>query len=314
MGKPVDETMLNLYDRHLKGFWTVAEKGSFLAASRELYISQPALTKQINLLEEQLGFRLFERSNKGARLTEAGRKYREETVRIAEDYRNLLESCRRMSAGEKKELKVGYYSNVRSSFSLTVADALRRESPELEIRLKELSLESCAEDLLAGKIDVFTGYDSRAYDREDIVFEPLSEWDYYCIVPTEHPLSAREFLTPEDLVGEKIMIAPYGFFRGTDELQDFLAGREPGTDIASEVFNNSTFLRSTLQGRIMVNFGYPVYDKAYVTRPFVWERKAVHGIVHRKGADEAVALFVRLAREEQRRSEKSRRAMMEEDE
>ena len=56
-------------DRHLEAFWMVAEKGSFSGAAKEMFISQPALTKQINLLEEQLGFALFLRSNKGAVLS-----------------------------------------------------------------------------------------------------------------------------------------------------------------------------------------------------------------------------------------------------
>ena len=70
-----DQVQFSFLDRHLDAFWMVAEKGSFLGAAKALYISQPALTKQINRLEEQVGFRLFKRSNKGAVLTQAGERF-----------------------------------------------------------------------------------------------------------------------------------------------------------------------------------------------------------------------------------------------
>lgn len=61
-----------MYDRHLDTFVQVADSGSFLKASEKLYISANAVTKQINLLENDLGVRLFQRSTQGLALTEAG--------------------------------------------------------------------------------------------------------------------------------------------------------------------------------------------------------------------------------------------------
>ena len=62
-----------MYDRHLDTFLQVADSGSFLKASEKLFISANAVTKQINLLESDLGVKLFRRSTQGQALTEAGK-------------------------------------------------------------------------------------------------------------------------------------------------------------------------------------------------------------------------------------------------
>ena len=76
----------------LKIFLAVATSNSFLEASNKLYISQPAISKSINKLEEDLGVTLFYRANKGITLTQDG----EVLLRYVKDSRKLLLACERM--------------------------------------------------------------------------------------------------------------------------------------------------------------------------------------------------------------------------
>ena len=284
-------------DRHLEAFWMVAEKGSFSGAAKEMFISQPALTKQINLLEEQLGFALFLRSNKGAVLTQAGERFRQEVFRLLEEYETLIRDCREIARSERGKLRVGYFVNVRSSFSLVVAEAYGKRWPKEDLELLEISTDSCLRDLLKERVDVFAGYDSRGFDREDVVFCPLKSWDYYVNLPPGHVLCEKEELAAEDLAGQKLMMPPYGIFRGTDALLDRIRSLDPRTDIMTEIYDNTTYFRCAMQGRIAVYFGHPAEDPAYVTRHLIWEPKAAHGIIYRKNPAENVWRFVTLAKE-----------------
>lgn|GEM_PF-5940009 len=292
-----DQVQFSFLDRHLDAFWMVAEKGSLLGAAKALYISQPALTKQINRLEEQVGFRLFKRSNKGAVLTQAGERFLLETHRLQEEYETLVRDCRQIAANERGKLRVGYFVNVRSSYSLVVAEAYHKRYPEEEMELLEISTDGCLRDLLRERVDVFAGYDSRGFDREDVVFCPLKSWDYYVNLPPGHVLCGKGELAAEDLAGQKLMMPPYGIFRGTDALLDLIRSLDPGTDIMTEIYDNTTYFRCAMQGRIAVYFGHPAEDPAYVTRHLIWEPKAAHGIIYRKNPAENVWRFVTLAKE-----------------
>lgn len=71
-----------MYDKHLDSLIAVADQGSFSKAAQQLYISSNALIKQINLLEDKLGIVLFERTNHGVILTEAGRSIYHDAKKI----------------------------------------------------------------------------------------------------------------------------------------------------------------------------------------------------------------------------------------
>ena len=83
-----------MYDRHLDTFLEVADCGSFLKASEKLYVSANAVTKQINLLESDLGVKLFQRSKQGLTLTEAGKLIYTEAKKMIRHSRAVLQKAR----------------------------------------------------------------------------------------------------------------------------------------------------------------------------------------------------------------------------
>ena len=86
--------------RHLRYFMALAEEGNFGRAAKRVHISQPPLTRQIRQLEEEFGARLFERTPKGVELTEAGRLFREEAVKILALAQLTGEKTRMAARGE----------------------------------------------------------------------------------------------------------------------------------------------------------------------------------------------------------------------
>lgn len=97
--------------RHLRYFLAVAEHGSVAQAARKLNIVQPALSRQIRDLEEQLGTPLFERSVRGVQLTAAGRQFQRDTQKILAELEGARERALRAAAGLEGSLRIGISHN-----------------------------------------------------------------------------------------------------------------------------------------------------------------------------------------------------------
>lgn len=139
---------------HLLYFWTAAREGSITAASKALNLSQPALSTQIRALEESLGERLFEKSGRNLRLTEAGRlafRYADEIFALGQEFQQALKG---RPTGRALRLVVGI-SNVLPK--LMVHRLLRPalELPEpLRLTCREAALPQLLQALQAHEVDI----------------------------------------------------------------------------------------------------------------------------------------------------------------
>ena len=94
--------------RHLRYFVAVAEAENVSRAALKLHVSQPALSRQIRDLEEELGFALLERSAKSVRLTDAGKTFQGEARAVLQRVEEALKKTRAVATGGRGELHVGY--------------------------------------------------------------------------------------------------------------------------------------------------------------------------------------------------------------
>lgn len=123
--------------RLLKAFLMLAEKGNYADASRALFISQPALTKQINVLESQVNMSLFSRGRHGAILTAGGRRLLPEAEKVVRQTQVFMQHAERVVKGVEGHIVVGFGL---SSFHLAprcIAD-FRRDYPGVEMSLTDL--------------------------------------------------------------------------------------------------------------------------------------------------------------------------------
>jgi DNA-binding transcriptional LysR family regulator len=123
--------------RLLKAFVVLAEKGNYADAARVLFISQPALTKQINLLESQVNMSLFSRGRHGAVLTANGKRLLPEAEKVVRQTQLFMQHAERVSKGVEGHIAVGFGL---SSFYLAprcIAD-FRRDFPGVEMSLTDL--------------------------------------------------------------------------------------------------------------------------------------------------------------------------------
>ena len=145
--------MDNINLNSLKIFLEVANSKSFLDASNKLFISQPAISKSMSKLEEDLGIVLFYRANKGISLTPSG----ETLYKYLKETKDLLLSCERvlisMNDIEEGRIVIGVQSHIVRNYLMDKIDDFRLKHPRIAIELIDLSTSALIEKLQERKID-----------------------------------------------------------------------------------------------------------------------------------------------------------------
>lgn len=183
--------------RLLKAFVILAEKGNYADAARALFISQPALTKQINLLESLVNISLFSRGRHGAVLTAGGRRLLPEAEKVVRQTQLLMQHAERVSKGVEGHISVGFGL---SSFYLAprcIAD-FRRDYPGVEMSLTDLPSFQQYELLQNDELQV--GF-VRVPPPVALEYLPLFTERLVLVAPATSPtMSAAEWLTKRPLL------------------------------------------------------------------------------------------------------------------
>jgi LysR family hca operon transcriptional activator len=186
--------------RHLRYFVAVVEEGSLTtAAERRLHTSQPSLSRQIRDLEDQVGAELLSRSVQGVELTAAGKAFLGHARLALMQVEAAVEAARRTAQPARKTFSIGFQTGHEMNWLPRVMHALRDELKNIEVTISSDYSPDLAEALVRGRLDlaflrVEPGYDLgyHVVDHEPLVV----------LMPSDHRLSAREAVRPQDLVGE----------------------------------------------------------------------------------------------------------------
>lgn len=177
---------------------------NFGRAAENLFMSQPSLSYQIKALEDEVGFRIFERSGRGAALTPAGAQFLTSLQGIREDLRRAVELGQNFSSQYRMSLHVGLA--VRSSL-MALPDAMvrmRELFPELDVT-PVFNQGEGIDAFLRGEQDVvFLRDDGRRIPEVDV--HPLYRSRIYLVTRTNDPLSRKELVREEDLRGRTLMV------------------------------------------------------------------------------------------------------------
>jgi len=191
--------------RHLRYFIVVAEEENVTRAAGRLHVSQPALSRQIKDLEEEIGFLLLERSAKSVRLTEAGKQFltgaREVLARVEEAVR----SARSVAGGVGGEIHAGYAPSLTVRLLPSTLRAFQKLNPRIRVRLHDLSTGEMLSQLREGKLRVaFMVKPTRAMLR-GLAFEELTSDPLRVAVAPGHPLARRRSVTLADVSTEPLL-------------------------------------------------------------------------------------------------------------
>ncbi|MDO5633205.1 MAG: LysR family transcriptional regulator [Paracoccus sp. (in: a-proteobacteria)] len=193
--------------RQLRYFVAVARERNFTRAAEALNIAQPPLSRQIQLLEEELGVALILRSSRPLRLTEAGRLFYEQALQVLGRVEQLAESTRRVGRNQNRLLSIGFVASTLYGGLPALVRKLRSLEPDLDIRLLELLSAQQVAALKEGRIDV--GFGRLRYSDPAIASTTLRNERLIVALPRADPLAAAS--TPVGLAalaGQRLIIYP----------------------------------------------------------------------------------------------------------
>jgi LysR family nitrogen assimilation transcriptional regulator len=140
--------------RSLTYFVRIAELGSITRAAAHLRLAQPALTRHVQRLEEELGVALFTRANRGVRLTEAGEKLLEGAVRILRDVERTGDEIRAQDAHPSGRIILGITPTLSPVLVPDLFARMRRDFPRVELKVMHAGMVRLEEFLIDGRVDV----------------------------------------------------------------------------------------------------------------------------------------------------------------
>jgi LysR family transcriptional activator of glutamate synthase operon len=177
----------------------IAETKSINKASKALHISQPALTKQLKLLEDELRTTLFERSKSGCKLTKEGELFLIEAEIILNQVYSLKQQC--IEKREKKVINLGALPSIATHFLPTIVQKLNNLGYKINIHVTDTSnqIKSLLSDR---KIDAGFGQD---VEERDYVYSILIE-PYYVIVPNSNPLKKAQSISLSELTNQNMIV------------------------------------------------------------------------------------------------------------
>ncbi len=179
----------------LRAFVDVTLQGSIRAASRMSGVSQPALSKAIQELEEVLGARLFIRQQQGVVLTDIGHNFYKHASLVLEELRVAQEDVQQRLGMAGGRVNIGVGSSVARTVMPKVVTQFHREYPNVQLRIVEGQLVSMLPELRQGLLDfTINTYDESHFDTE-LTYERLMDKEYRVVVRRGHPCAQARSLS-----------------------------------------------------------------------------------------------------------------------
>ncbi|WP_414620163.1 LysR family transcriptional regulator [Calothrix sp. CCY 0018] len=192
--------------RHLHYFVAVAEELHFSRAAERLHISQPPLSQQIRVLEEQLGVKLFERTKRQVQLTKAGKAFLEHSYLVLAQLEQAIEVTQRIGRGEVGRLAIAFVDSATYTVLPDILSVFREQFPAVELRLHEMTTAQQIQALHLKQVDV--GIVRSAIIEPGLSVECLLQESLVLALPQTHPLSAQNKVSLSTLASESFILFP----------------------------------------------------------------------------------------------------------
>ena len=238
-----------MYNLQLTTFISVAENGSFTKAADALFITPTAVMKQINTLEERLGIALFDRTNHGLQLTEAGKSFLQDAKYIIDYSDRAIEKAREIDNKDKvQSIRIGTSIMTPAKFLLDVWAEIQKFNPYLKIELipfENTPINSVEILKNLGKhIDLVAGlYDDNFLKERCCQAAHLYDKQLLFAIPVTNPLCSKRKIELADLKGQKVLLIRKNWNEYIDDLREDLTAS--GVSVEEfEMFNLNAYNRA----------------------------------------------------------------------
>jgi DNA-binding transcriptional LysR family regulator len=170
-------------------FLLVADCGNLSRAAEQLSYTQSGVTRIISSLEQDLGFELLIRTNKGVRLTPEGQQLLPLFRDIQSSEERLRQECARIHGLEEGNIRIGCFPSISSHWMPEIIARFQSQHPNINVEMLEEDARQLDQWLSEGRIDLcfFSLHSKQPYERINLVQDP-----FYAVLPSEHPLTALE--------------------------------------------------------------------------------------------------------------------------
>ncbi|MEO8851060.1 MAG: LysR family transcriptional regulator [Allobranchiibius sp.] len=220
--------------RAIRCVLAVAETLHFGRASEQLRISQPALSRQVQALEREIGVDLFDRTSRSVELTAAGAQFVPLTRKALEILDVAADQARESARGQVGQVRLGFVATAAINILPRLLAMHRSQRPRVSVSLTECTSGEQIEALRNGLIDVALGRDLPPTSGVRVTV--FRTEDYVAAVPLAHPLAGRAEVSIHDLAGLPLVRLPPGVARRADALlalveASAISGQIEATDV-----------------------------------------------------------------------------------
>jgi DNA-binding transcriptional LysR family regulator len=269
--------------RHLRYFVAVAEVLNFTKAATRLRLAQPALSRQVADLEDELGVDLLSRTSHGVRLTEEGKLFLTEAWVVLNQVDGAVTKVRALARGEFGELQAGYVPPLDLHILPRALAEFRKATPGVSVSLHDSGTDEICQDLRAGKLHFALMMQPSEELMAGIEFEEIGRYPFFVAMAPGHTLARMKTISRENLSPHPLVVLDRKknseFYR---ILKRVLAQRQPNVAVESDSVNS--LITEVSSGRCV----------AVVSQLF---KEAVgKRLLYRKLVDAGAAMVIGIAR------------------
>lgn len=291
-----------MYNPQLETFLRVADAGSFNKAAEEAYITATAVIKQINLLEDSLGVKLFERTHRGLILTKAGKSLYQDAKYIIQYCKDSVTRAKNAMQEDNAVIRIGTSPMTPAQLLMQIWPQIQEQCPDLKFQIVpyENTPENAREILanLGKNIDVVGGiFDETMLDLRRCAGLELSREPFCCAVSIHHRLAAKDKLQIQDLYGENLLLIHRDWSHYVDQLRDDLWRNHPQIQIVDfDFYNTDIFNRCENSYDVLLAIpGWANVHPLLKVIPVEWDYSIPYGLLHSPHPSEFVKRFLLAA-------------------
>jgi DNA-binding transcriptional LysR family regulator len=204
---------MNVSLKQLRAFVTVAETHSFTKAASALHSTQSAISVLVRDLEQEIGFRLLDRTTRQVVLSDAGREFFVMASKLLEDFRSVVQDANDIAMLRRGVVRVGAAEAVACSLVIPAVAAFNRANPDIDVRLVVTPVPSMLSALRSGEVDFIIGPDSMheveldaGVQQEALHKSPLVAW-----CPRDHALAQKAQISWSELLQNDLVLSAMDF-------------------------------------------------------------------------------------------------------
>ena len=290
-----------MYNPQLETFIKVADAGSFNKAAEQSFITPTAVIKQINLLEENLGIALFDRTHRGLTLTKAGKSLYRDSKYIIQYCRDSVVRAKNAMQQDEHIIRIGTSPMTPAQVLLALWPKIHEHYPNMKFQLVpfENTPENAKEILanLGQNIDIVAGiFDETLLDLRKCKGFELMRNPICCAVSINHPLAEKDKLKVTDLYGENLMLIHRGWSHYVDKLRDDLWMNHPQIKIIDfDFYNVSVFNQCENSNDVLmaIDSWQSVHPLLKII-PVEWDYSIPYGLLHSPEPTKTVQDFLSI--------------------